>query len=219
MFLPKPPEYADKILKSFTKKKVPHFFKYAKDKEEHLVEKSGNSTVDKLNHLIPDKPIQFKRLIGNVKPQTLMKRRKAPVNIEIVQKYEELNMKKRYWIKQQTDRKSAGYMFDQLAREEFRKIKNKDDYIVDVLIQYLYVDYPNRSKDILWDSFGNIIVENLKNNLKGTAVCDECTKRFKTKQVNELYCESCKIEVKKQQNLIADAKYREKTRKAKATER
>lgn len=222
LFLPKPPEYAEKILKSFTKKKVPHFFKYAKDKEDHLVEKCGNSTVDKLEKLIPDKPIQFKRMIGTVKPQLLMKRKKAPVCEEIVQKYEELNKKKRYWIRQQADRKSAGYLFDQLAREEFRAIKSKDDYIVDVLIQYLYVDYPNRSKDILWDSFGNIIVENLKNNLKGTTVCDECLKHFKQKSPNQQECEDCSKEKRAQQNKEKALKYYHKQKnftKLETTER
>lgn len=210
LFLPKPPKEAEEIIKSFTKNKVPHFFKYAKDKEDHLIEERGFSTVDKLDLLVPDKPIQFKRMIGNVKPQVLMKRRKAPECIEIKEKYDELNKKKRYWIRQQEDRKSAGYLFDQLAREEFKKIKSKDDYIVDVLIQYLYVECPNKSKDILWDSFGNIIVENIKNNLNGSAVCEECLKHFKKNKNVQIHCSDCAKEIEKQKKRDRNKRYYEK---------
>jgi hypothetical protein len=194
LFLPKPPEYAEKILKSFTKNKVPHFFKYAKDKEDRLVESAGNSTVDKLENLIPDKPIRFIALAGKINHKKLMKRKTAPVNPSIIEKFEELSKKKRFLISQHNDRKSAGYYFNTLVKEEFKKINNKEDYIADVLIEYLYVEKKSKSKDILWDAYGHIIVENLESNLKGTIVCEDCLERFKSKEVNEILCKGCKRE-------------------------
>lgn len=214
LFLPEPPEYADKILKSFTKNKVPHFFKYAKDKEDRLVEPIGNSTVDKLDSMIPDKPIRFIALTGKINHKKLMKRKTAPVNPSIIEKFEELSKKKRFLISQHKDRKSAGFYFNSLVREEFKKINRKEDYIADVLIEYLYVEKQSKSKDILWDAYGHIIVENLEKNLKGTKVCEECLERFNTKQAHELYCKDCKITRKKEQDRVSDVKYKEKARNA-----
>lgn len=190
---------------------------YAKDKEERLVEPVNNSTVNKLHSLIPDKPIQFKKVLGSVDVKVLMKRRQVPDNPSIIEKFEELTKKKRIWNSQNRDRKNSGYYFDQLAKEELKALHNKEDYIADVLIYYLYEVKATRSKDMLWDMYGHIIVENIENNLKGTKVCEDCIKRFKSKQENEVLCKDCKKTRKQEQDRIANEK-RRNARKAQPTE-
>lgn len=160
----------------------------------------------------------FKKLLDNVNPKILMKRKKPPVNQDVLDKYEEVAKKKNYIISQQADRKTGAYYYNEYVRQEFKAINNKEDYIADILIYYLYVEHETRSKDILWDAYGHIIVENIKHNLSGTVVCEDCLKRFKTKQDNEILCTSCKSIRKKEQDKIANEK-RRNARKAQPTER
>lgn len=73
-----------------------------------------------------------------------------------------------------------------------------------------------RSKvKILWNSFGEVLVERLIKNLKETKICENCGNRFESNSNNAKYCKSCAIKKRKEQNKIADKKYRnkQKTRK------
>ncbi len=62
--------------------------------------------------------------------------------------------------------------FDQycsnLRSEIFDLIKNDISYITDLAIFVCYKMYPSRSKDFVWDLFGNQIIEHLKQNKQDT---------------------------------------------------
>lgn len=86
-----------------------------------------------------------------------------------------------------------------------------------MLIKYLYEKKKSDYKTTLWECFGNIIVENLKSNIKdGYILCERCGKRIKDTINNKKYCKECAKEIKSQQDRIADKKYREKRKNEKA---
>ena len=69
------PEFPDKIkqqITSFTKNPLPHFFKYAKDKNDEQITSINQSFVNKLNALIPNPRISCK-YVKNNKPKKLDK--------------------------------------------------------------------------------------------------------------------------------------------------
>lgn len=204
LFLPKPPEYAEKILKSFTSNKVPHFFKYAKDKEDHLVEETNNSTVNKLEHIIEDKPIRYKKLVGELKFTNLMNNKRAVPNEGIIEKYEELLKQKRFYNNSQVN--NSMYHFDRYFREEMGKIHKSESYIVDVLVRHLF-EKGSRSKDNLWNVYGDILYKNLEKNLEGTIACEDCPTRFKQKTKNQCLCTKCLDINRKKQNQEKALKY------------
>lgn len=62
LYMPERPKFVRELVTSFTKENVPHFFKFAKDKEEHQVSKLNNSFVNKLNKIIPNPRINCRKL-------------------------------------------------------------------------------------------------------------------------------------------------------------
>lgn len=232
LFKPEHPEYAKEIIDSFTKNKLPHFFRYAKDKdyikpdedaekeEERLhnplsqVEEVNNSTVNRLNDLIPSNHISFKRNIGEIDYKVLMKRKTAPAQKEeIINLYEEMVKNKRFLIGGHQDKKNAGYYFSKIFKDKMKESKKRVDYIVDVLIEHLYFENGGRSKDILWDAYGDIIVENIKNNLEGTKCCENCLDRFKMKIHTQKYCKPCATEIDKENKKERNKRYYNKLRR------
>ena len=67
LYKPERPEFVRELISRFTKEKVPHFFKYAKDKEDTQVASTVDSFVNKLNKIIPNPRINC-RSLGLCKP-------------------------------------------------------------------------------------------------------------------------------------------------------
>ena len=63
LYMPERPKFARELITSFTKSNVPHFFKYAKDKEDNQVEEINDSFVNKLEKKIPNPRISCKYLL------------------------------------------------------------------------------------------------------------------------------------------------------------
>lgn len=102
------PKHIKQDIKYFTDKKLPHFFKYAKDKDNKQVRSINGSIVNRLNSIIPNprieiskiglKPIDYKNLMCNKDLEInirkdLHKFEYEELNIQekIVKKYIELN--------------------------------------------------------------------------------------------------------------------------------
>ena len=52
LYMPERPKFVKELVTRFTKANVPHFFKYAKDKEEHQVSQINDSFVNRLNGVV-----------------------------------------------------------------------------------------------------------------------------------------------------------------------
>lgn len=205
LFLPKPPKEAEDIIKSFTKNKLPHFFIYAKDKEEGKVESLNSSTVNKLHSLIPNKPIRFRKVAGKMDYRNLMNNKYPIISEDVISNFIRINKSKHNWLSENEE--SNEYHFNEMMRDELFKLHKSKSYVVDVLIEHLYTAN-SRFKDSLWNAFGDIIYENLENNVGDTIQCENCNERTEVQQDNEKYCEKCKIIVKREQVRLAVRKYR-----------
>lgn len=73
LYMPQRPEIIKERIAFYTKENVPHFFKYAKDKEDHQVASVTQSFVNKLDELIPNPRISCKYIKSNGKNGRLEK--------------------------------------------------------------------------------------------------------------------------------------------------
>lgn len=62
LYKPERPAFAQELISSFTKSKVPHFFKYAKDKENSQIADWNETLVNKLEQMIPNPRINCRGL-------------------------------------------------------------------------------------------------------------------------------------------------------------
>ena len=196
-WLPTRPAEIDKIIKSYTKAKVPYFFQFAKDKEPEQTERPNESAMNRLSAYIPDKRISYCKTIGKFDYRKLM-------NLDcgfdiredslIIERYEYYNQNKDKIFNiddgkylNQMDCYLPKYVRDKIIEETRYDL----DYITNTLVVYFYTIKKNSNKELLWSSFGDVIVENLKKNVKGK-ICPICGKRFEPNNNRQLTCsEEC----------------------------
>lgn len=199
LFLPKPPKEADEIIKSFTRNKVPHFFIHAKNKSDKQVDKMNNSTVNKLESMIPNKPIRFQNIAGKIKYRHFMSNPRVEIDEKVIDEYLKFEKKKRL-SSSFSDYSENSDSFIALHRE-FRKYVentyNLSDFVDNLIIHY-YKNKKSTSKDALWELFGDIIFTNLEHNIGKTIQCNNCNKRVLKKSDRMIYCEDCAREKQKE---------------------
>lgn len=208
LYLPSIPDDKKKIINSYTRSKVPHFFFYAKDKEEKNVEPLNESTVNKLNDLIPDKRINFKKVAGEFDYLHLLKNKKIELDEEIINIYIEEDRTKKWKMKKESEFSSheTPYVYQQI-KNRLLSLNSDIYHVTDVLVKYLYEKNSSRL-ETLWKCFGDIILENLQNNLKGTKPCESCGKLIKVKNNRTKYCEVCLKKIEKEQTRERVRKHR-----------
>ena len=91
-----------------------------------------------------------------------------------------------YWV---THRYPVNEIQESVDDEDlwiYKKIREKIlqygeiNYVVNTLVNYCYTVKVNSNKKILWACFGNILIDNLRNNTKDLGnICPICGKRFK----------------------------------------
>ena len=196
-WLPTRPAEIDKIIKSYTKAKVPYFFQFAKDKEPEQTERPNESAMNRLSAYIPDKRVSYCKTVSKFDYRMLMNFdcgfdiREDSLIIERY-KYYNQNKDKIFNI---DDSKYLNQMDCYLPKFVRDKIIEETgcnlDYITNTLVVYFYTIKKNSNKELLWSSFGDVIVENLKKNVKGK-ICPICGKRFEPNNNRQLTCsEEC----------------------------
>lgn len=189
LYKPDRPKRINKIIRDYTKKKVPHFFIYAKDKEPDQVARKTKSVVNRLENIIPKPTLRFNaNNIGKFDYKKLLNNRNFKMKDDckdILSLYDELNMKKHFIDSKEdidNDVLSQERYVYRYIRERLLEVNNDEKYVTDVLIEYLYNITTGRKKDTLWYSFGDVIVENLKKNIdeivgKDVVLCEVCGER------------------------------------------
>ena len=194
LFMPTRPNHINKRIREYTKGKTPHFFIDAKNKEEHKVEPINDSPVNKLNYIIPDKRIHFKKVAGAFDHRMLMRNPRARNNQDIINRYSYLIRRKKRYMNNREDIKEDGEVyFHKFIKNELLKISNNEVYITDVLVRYLYAEKPNNSKTQLWASFGGILVDNLKKNIDKLENCSDCGRKFLKSRHDQVRCSKCTV--------------------------
>ena len=205
LYMPTRPKEIDKIIKSYTKANVPHFFQFAKDKLESQTEPPNTSPMNRLCLSIPDKKIRYCKTIGKFDYRVLMNQSVGfdiKEDSEIIERYKYYNnnfdnlfSKDDTKYIDQSDYYAPLYVRQKILEEN----DNELDYIVNTLVLYYYTIKKDSSKRLLWDCFGDVIVKNIKANATGK-VCPICGRRFEPKRgQQDIYCsDDCYVEGNRQ---------------------
>ena len=196
LYMPEFPRQIKKDIQEFTKQQLPHFFMYAKDKDESKVRKRNDVFVNKLDTIIPNPRISCKYLKDNGKTQKLGKPdyrllmtdptteivdvSKNPVCV----KYNELSTKygmkinainesgadrhlpREVLYKSQLKKMILYGKIYKQVRKDMSEIGLEDWEIADILVKYLYDKKNSGRKDLLWSCYGDFLYNNLVKNVK-----------------------------------------------------
>ncbi|MGM9986076.1 MAG: hypothetical protein ACI35O_02500 [Bacillaceae bacterium] len=214
LFMPTRPDHINDRISKYVKRKVPHFFVYAKDKDKKRVEKANACTVNRLHRLIPNKRIKFEEIAGEFDYKTLMTVKSRSVDDEIVNEYVKFDRKKDVLLKQyeQTQNSNVKMFVYQKFREELLNINGDGTYISDVLVKYLYSEKNSKFKTTLWETFGDALIKTMSRNLNGTKQCEGCGTRIEGANGIK-FCENCFKEHRKKYKAIKEKEYRKKKKR------
>ena len=210
LYKPERPEHIDKLIKSYTKTKVPHFFKYVKEKTEKQVEKTNQSAVNRLDWIVKDQKFNFKRVaLQKFDYRMLMSDKNVKyVSDDIIDIYNKVVNDSVSILKlnKGNDRNTNEYGYKIIRDNIIDGNYGSEKLIVDMLIIYLFSEtHSKRKKKLFFECFSDDILVNLKNNIKkplgSHILCDVCGKRIRIENNKTLYCEKCAKKIKNKQNL------------------
>ena len=199
LYKPTRPKHIDELISGRIRRKVPHFFRYAKNREVRRVEPHNDNTVNKLKTVIPNPNINFKKVgLDNFNFRKLMYRNNISIETDsakkIIEKYNEVDLK-RIFMPVVVDEFESGYIIPFAyidIRNQLLEVENDVVYVTDVLLKYLYTENPNRVNTTLWTSFGDVIVQNLKHNIQMDQIyCVECGNLVDFTTNIKKYCSLC----------------------------
>lgn len=190
-----PPDNVKKLIQSYTNTKLPYFFQYAKDKTINQVNSINNSTMNRISQAIPNSKIKFNKKLDKFDYRMLMNldyNFDLSSNNSIMRSYDYWN-NHQYLFNQEKNNNYAQYedlYIYQKIREQILHENPQDlNYILNTLIMHLYTLRPNSTKNLLWGSFGEYIVNNLEKNTKDLGKnCIICGHRYQPKHKRQLCC-------------------------------
>lgn len=206
------------IIPRFTKSKVPRFFEFAKDKELHQVEPINNSPVNLIRKVYPRIRMNYclydsKRLYNY---EMLMCDKNIEVLDSVLTAYRQVRSMK---FKKNEEGKVINYelVVDDCRRKIFDSADCTKSEIVDMIIKSIFdrksPDYTSKKK-MFWEMFGDIVYENIKNNLDTIermreGRCIDCGKKIK--KVNcKCRCEECQKKYRLKYRVDKNRSYRQK---------
>lgn len=192
LYKPVRPKEVDNIIKSYTNKKLPYFFKYAKDKTNEQVSAWSETPVNLLDKIIPSTRIRFNKSIIPMSVEVLLSNPdyeyKNEYNV-ITELYDYYNIHKKSLYNHIDDKHKNEkdlYVYQEI-RKKILDLPYSKNIIVDTLVFYLYTNRKQSVKKTLWSCFGEEIYENIKKNIdKDSTICPICGKRVFPK--NQTYC-------------------------------
>lgn len=196
LYKPTRPPEADKLIKQFTKNKLPSFFIYAKDKTSTQVAPINNSCVNRLQKIIPKRKFKYNaKNLGKFNYRNLMSNKKTQIDSKaqyVIDTYLDLVKNVKLVLNNDNDNSNYNYIYRKI-REQLLSICDDENYITDVLVKYLFNVKHTTRKTVFWNCFGHVVYNNLLNNIDSrTALCVVCGKRFKKANNKQKYCLNCK---------------------------
>lgn len=193
LYKPTRPDDMNEEINSYTNQRLPHFFKYAKDKKDRQIIDANDSFVNKLERVIPNPRINFRKLnVGQIDYTLMMhnpdievdcsltsngriiEEETNPVIVEYCKFDKQHYMSVDSTINLSNTNKSESYMRMQMKNsrmvDEVRIAISKFGYdegeIVDILVKYLYGIRKSANKTMLWLAYGDVIYRNLSEKLR-----------------------------------------------------
>ena len=221
LYKPERPSYIHDKITSFTNKKLPHFFTYAKDKVIDQVEDINNSLVNKLESKIVNprinsrgiglKQIDYTKLVSNPDIECrVVFNKNGKINEELsdpmIVKYYELNQQYHFKVNMECAELTRGDLLSNTQYKQdlfFKRIANEirfelsqfgysESEIVDILVKFLYYVKPSKHKSVLWFCYGKQIFENIERNIKSKTKIIQCVDCGKWIEVDIKDNETCR---------------------------
>ena len=242
LYKPTRPDEVNGKINSFTNQSLPHFFKYAKDKKDNQVVPVNSSFVNKLESIIPNPRINFRKLgIESIDYRLMMSNPDIEFDLSLAdngriieEETEPLIVEyhmfdKKYYMAVDNmvcsgrNDKSDSYLRAQLKfRRIADEIKDKlssfgytDVEIADILVKYLYGIRKSANKTGLWLCYGDIIYDNLSHNLKKgfkDVQCVDCGEWFEVPVKDTKTCRCHECAVEHKRELARIRKQRQRER-------
>lgn len=182
---------ANRLISSFTKAKLPHFFRYAKNKKRSQVEKANGSTVNRIREIVKRRRLNFNvQRLGPMDYRMLMSNPKTRIDETVISQFCELSqkVKARIFSGENGDSNYA-YLYNNIRSA---LCAGRDPVkVTDMLILQLFVMTPTTNKAVFWNCFGDVVLENIRLNLQGTIRCQKCGLRFTPSFGSNKLCPSC----------------------------
>lgn len=205
LYKPERPEYADKIIKKYTKKKVPFFFQAAKQKRENQCENIGTNIIDLIYKTIKENRNMFNR-VKNLAPVDYHILLKDQKDLGIIPELNKIFDKhnKHYGFNLRIDNKDKRNnninAICQQVKDDLYKIEKDEDKIICSLVRFLYEKPSSRKKKLFWMMYGEQIYNNIKININSipSNICMKCGKRTEEKLIRGKCFDCRKKEIQEQ---------------------
>lgn len=209
LYKPKMPKPLSDRIHQYTNRKVPRFFVYAKGKPVSKTEEPTDNVIDRIAKLYKPKSLSFSFKndnIGKFDYRTLLNGT-LPDNAEqIVERYKEVVREQLAFHKEPYDDSTNNY----LAVYDDARSKIVDTFpdnnimeIVDSIVYDIFEKHKSVNKKAFWTMFGDIVYENIKNNLHSNSdICQKCGKRYLRQIHNQKYCPKCQGYIKRRSKIV-----------------
>lgn len=201
------PDWLEQKIKHRNNQKLPYFFTHAKDKSKNQVQDINNSSVNRLEYIIQNPRFDFDETnTGKFNYRNLMCDQSVVFDNNnsfhtLLIDFYKLKIRENISAFNDLDGENGNhaYVYQQIRNamiDEFGKVES----IVDVLIAYFFGKVKSRRKSVLWGAFGDVLYENIKNNIgSDTFSCTNCGKRVKkiesSKRNAQKYCSECSSDI------------------------
>lgn len=194
LYKPTRPSHVNEMISSYTRKKTPHFFVYAKDKVESACEPKNHSVVNMLEDIIENKRMCFSAQdIGKLDYHDMMQDKDQYVDPMVIEKFIELDGGSYRKISSGFSDNDVDYGYMKInILSEMAVLAGSVERACDMLVKHLFSRKTVAHKSTFWLCFGDIVLENLKKNVPADVVqCARCGKRMRRSAPNQLYCPKC----------------------------
>ena len=218
LYKPTPPPEIEERIKSASHGKVPHFFVYAKDKEERQVEPANGSVVNRLEQIIINPNLRFSaESLGKLDYRMLMCDPDTEVTAEdkpLLELYYKLSKSVNYRMSDDGTKNNFNFVY-QRVRSQLLETDPNIYHLTDVLVKQLFHIRKAQRKTLFWECFGDIVLENLKENVdQNTIMCAKCGTRVLPSHRSQIYCPSCARIMERERARLRAQKFRRKQKSA-----
>lgn len=193
LYKPQAPYEVKSIIKKYTDKKLPHFFIYAKEKEEGQVEAINNSCVNRLRTMIPRKSLKFKfDGMGDFDYRTLMNDPNIRIDTRVTRKFAALSREYKFNYNLNNNNDNEQYIASYIRKSMLDTGYPESD-IVDMLVKELFGVRKTKKKLVFWSCYGDVVLANIQKNIDSRfTTCNYCGGRFYKSHNKDMVCPNCK---------------------------
>lgn len=200
-----PPKAIKGTISKYTNKKLPYFFRYAKDKTNGQTESTNSSIVNRIEQLYPRENFKLNFKSGlSFDYRMLMNDFHIETDEEVLQKYSDIVS----CLKIKTENLSAG-VADIIA--QMQQFSYSQSEICDMLVKDMFKEKKifkdRRFKTFLFYTYGDIIYDNIKKN-KSENVCVDCGKYINKINGQHCRCNKCQKEYRRKYENVRKSKSR-----------